>query len=125
MNTFSFVFKVNGGWSGWSTTITWRGSCSTTCGAGTESGFKTRTCTNPTPQNGGNACSGSSTQEQYRSCKVKECPGKLLQTTNIANISYVTFLCLAFNILLPSFEIEYLANVVQKTQFFSSETNTF
>ncbi len=38
---------VDGGWSAWST-----------CNAGT----KTRTCTNPAPQNGGASCSGPSTQ---------------------------------------------------------------
>ena len=42
---------VNGGWSNWS-------ACSASCGPGTQ----TRTCTNPSPSNGGTACSGPSSQ---------------------------------------------------------------
>jgi hypothetical protein len=58
---------VNGGWSAW-------GSCSVTCGAGTQ----TRTCTNPLPSNGGTTCSGSATQsctESVCSCSnaLSEC----------------------------------------------------
>ncbi|VDI64388.1 Hypothetical predicted protein [Mytilus galloprovincialis] len=72
--SYSCKCSVNGGWSGWSTKITWRNDCSTTCGQGIETGYKTRTCTNPAPQYGGSSCSGSSTQTQHRSCKVTECP---------------------------------------------------
>jgi len=43
---------INGGWSDWS-------AQNTQCGY---SGTQTRTCTNPTPANGGAYCSGSSTQ---------------------------------------------------------------
>jgi len=50
---------VNGGWSPW-------GSCSRSCGSGTQ----TRTCTNPSPANGGSQCPGSSSQI----CKLEECP---------------------------------------------------
>jgi hypothetical protein len=50
---------VNGGWSSW-------GSCSASCGGGTQ----TRTCTNPAPANGGAYCSGASTQ----SCNTQLCP---------------------------------------------------
>ena len=50
-----------GGWSEW-------GRCSKTCGTGTQ----TRTCTNPTPLNGGAQCSGESSQD----CNPQECPGK-------------------------------------------------
>lgn len=47
---------VNGGWSSWSA---W-----STCSGGTQQ--RTRSCTNPAPQNGGATCSGSSTES--RSC---------------------------------------------------------
>ncbi len=46
------TYPVNGGWSAWS-------AQSTQCGY---SGVQTRTCTNPSPANGGADCSGPSTQ---------------------------------------------------------------
>merc|ERR1712055_364925 len=51
---------VNGGWTSWT-------SCSKTCGPGRE----TRTCTNPTPANGGSDCPGSSS----KTCNTQQCPG--------------------------------------------------
>ncbi len=53
----SACYSVNGGWSNWSC-----GSCSATCGAGTQT--CTRTCTNPAPFCGGAACAGSATMTQ-------------------------------------------------------------
>ena len=52
---------VNGGWSAW-------GTCSATCGGGTQA----RTCSSPTPANGGSDCSllGPSTQ----TCNNQACP---------------------------------------------------
>jgi len=52
--------QVNGGWSGW-------GACSKTCGGG----IQYRTCTNPTPANGGANCSGLN----YQSCNNQVCLG--------------------------------------------------
>lgn len=53
---------INGGWSDWS-------ACNTSCGGG----IQTRTCTNPSPANGGAQCSGSASQ----SCNIDiTCPGK-------------------------------------------------
>lgn len=56
----SCAVPVNGGWSDW-------GNCSASCGGGTQ----TRTCTNPPPANGGNNCSGSSSE----ACNTKSCTG--------------------------------------------------
>jgi len=52
------VTPVDGGWSAWS-------ACSASCGGGTQ----TRTCTNPTPANGGANCVGSTTQ----ACNTQAC----------------------------------------------------
>ncbi|XP_061196679.1 MAM and LDL-receptor class A domain-containing protein 2-like [Saccostrea echinata] len=57
---------VDGGytdWSAWST-------CTASCGEGTQT--RTRTCTNPPPQNGGADCVGESTQTQ--TCNIQGCP---------------------------------------------------
>ncbi|XP_078378120.1 properdin-like [Oculina patagonica] len=57
---------VDGGWSDWSA---W-GSCTVTCGGGTQT--RTRTCTNPPPSNGGLPCSGPATESQQ--CGTASCP---------------------------------------------------
>ncbi|XP_052089205.1 thrombospondin-1-like [Mytilus californianus] len=49
---------MDGGWSSWSG-INWSTGCSTTCDAGIQYGQRTRSCTNPSPRNGGKPCSGS------------------------------------------------------------------
>jgi hypothetical protein len=57
---------VDGAWSSWSR---W-GYCSQTCGHGSRS--RSRTCTMPTPQNGGNECLGANLET--KECKMKVCP---------------------------------------------------
>ncbi len=56
--SFTCTAPVNGGWTGWD-------SCSVSCGGGTQS----RTCTNPSPANGGANCSGSASQ----ACNTQAC----------------------------------------------------
>lgn len=55
----------NGGWTG----FTPQGSCSVSCGGGTQT--ETRSCTNPAPSCGGDSCSGA-TQQQV-SCNTQAC----------------------------------------------------
>ena len=57
---------INGGWTvftGWS-------SCSAKCGGGQQT--RTRSCTNPTPANGGTDCIGES--EESQKCNLNPCP---------------------------------------------------
>ena len=60
------IFLVDGQWSDYGAVS----ACSKTCGDGTKT--KTRTCTNPAPQNGGKDCVGDATHTE--NCKVKDCP---------------------------------------------------
>ncbi len=57
---------VNGWWSSWNT-WSW-GSCNSS--TGTQSRTDTRSCTNPSPKNGGASCSGSSTRLVSQNCRV-------------------------------------------------------
>ena len=65
-------FDVNGGWSDWV-----EGSCSVTCGSGTIT--RTRTCTNPAPQNSGSQCSTeqAGATETVPCNLLAECPSKI------------------------------------------------
>ena len=57
---------MNGEWSNYEA---WS-DCSKECNAGTQT--RTRTCTNPAPENGGKYCSGSPGQES-RVCNIQPC----------------------------------------------------
>ena len=61
-----FLFLVNGGWSRWGS----YSPCTKSCGTGSQT--KTRTCTNPSPADGGHGCPGSPTDS--RSCNSNSCP---------------------------------------------------
>jgi len=63
---------VNGEYSEWSDF----GECSKSCGEGVER--RERQCNNPAPAHGGSDCVGPSSES--RSCKDKECPGKVLDS---------------------------------------------
>ncbi|KAL9951955.1 hypothetical protein ACROYT_G044715 [Oculina patagonica] len=58
---------VDGGYTEWSIS-----ECSVTCGGGTQT--LTRTCTNPSPSNGGKDCSELGPDEKTISCSEQECP---------------------------------------------------
>ncbi|XP_062618604.1 SCO-spondin-like [Saccostrea cucullata] len=58
---------IDGMWGSWGS---W-GTCSTTCGGGNQN--RTRTCTNPQPQHGGNDCVGNA-QDTPQSCSTNPCP---------------------------------------------------
>ena len=72
-----FVFSetpVNGGYSQWST---W-GSCSQQCAGGTQQ--RSRSCTNPRPQNGGRNCNRLGPGTEKRICNSHSCQGKLFKS---------------------------------------------
>ncbi|XP_062619590.1 A disintegrin and metalloproteinase with thrombospondin motifs adt-1-like, partial [Saccostrea cucullata] len=58
---------VDGGWSAWGS---WKPSskCSESCGNGTLTYVKYRSCTNPSPENGGKKCYGRSSNYSYGFC---------------------------------------------------------
>lgn len=49
------------------------GSCSASCGGGTQTRTGTRSCTDPSPLNGGNGCVGSTTTSESQSCNTSAC----------------------------------------------------
>ena len=65
-----FLAKVDGQWGEWVDTS----ECSANCDGGTKS--RTRTCNNPSPSNGGLACSGVDADEIE--CNTMSCPVKVL-----------------------------------------------
>ncbi|XP_046575477.1 coadhesin-like [Haliotis rubra] len=64
---------IDGGWTDFSS---WDnvGTCSVSCGGGVQTQRKTRSCTDPTPQYNGAACSGSTSQTRTIACNSQSCP---------------------------------------------------
>ena len=67
---------MDGGWSNW----TPYGTCSVTCGSGTQT--RDRKCDNPTPSGGGLLCTKSdgtraSTESDSHVCTLSACYGKI------------------------------------------------
>ncbi|XP_071099962.1 coadhesin-like [Haliotis cracherodii] len=64
---------INGGmsvWTSWS-----EGPCSAACGSAFQNVNRTRSCTNPAPQYGGNDCSGPRFESMKRTCtRLPSCP---------------------------------------------------
>ena len=67
---FDLSRLVNGGYSEWGQ----YGPCSKTCGGGSKT--RTRTCTNPPPQNSGDDCSSLGPASSTAACNTDECPSK-------------------------------------------------
>lgn len=70
-NILSILFNpllVDGAWTDWSS---W-GTCDVSCDIGHMT--RTRTCTEPTPENGGLDCVGSPTDT--KNCNLRTCPSK-------------------------------------------------
>jgi len=61
-------YLVDGKYSAWSN----YNQCSKECGGGSQK--RTRSCTNPAPQYGGEDCVGP--VEESRDCNTQKCPGK-------------------------------------------------
>lgn len=99
---------VDGGWTSFSK-FTWNNDCSAACGVGVESGYRTRSCSNPTPAYGGKTCSGAATEKATRSCKIKECPSKF------SFVLVANFLLTKYN---KCFLFECKLNFVEKTKEF-------
>ncbi|XP_046331621.2 uncharacterized protein LOC124114874 isoform X1 [Haliotis rufescens] len=62
---------VDGNWTEWTVTT---GDCSASCGGGSRTISRTRTCTNPAPSNGGADCVGSATGDYSETCNAARCP---------------------------------------------------
>ncbi|XP_046560080.1 coadhesin-like [Haliotis rubra] len=61
---------VDGNWTEWTVT---EGVCSASCGGGSRTISRSRTCTNPSPSNGGENCVGSRTGRYTEICNTNRC----------------------------------------------------
>ena len=79
---------------GWTDTDEWS-KCTKRCGTGTQN--RTRTCTNPAPQHGGDSCVGEAFQT--RECNTRPCPSKML--------SYSLFLFITILLIIVKYWAQY------------------
>ncbi|XP_046331628.2 protein PIF-like [Haliotis rufescens] len=70
LDLVKLVCKVDGNWTEWTVTT---GACSASCGGGSRTISRTRTCTDPEPSNGGADCVGSDREDYTETCNT-ECP---------------------------------------------------
>ena len=77
-NMHLILFAVDGVWAAWGS---W-GTCTVTCGGGTQT--RSRTCTNPAPQYNGADCPGSDGSSQ--DCNTHHCP-----STSIFSVEMILF----------------------------------
>lgn len=75
LDWFIFIIQVNGGWSDYKSWSSWS-SCDKSCGTGTKTRGRTRSCDNPAPKHNGKTCPGSASNTESVSCKLRECPSK-------------------------------------------------
>lgn len=101
--TASPFFVVDGRWTEWKA---WS-RCSVTCGGGTQT--RSRTCTNPPPQHGGEDCTGEN--EEMRSCNEFPCPSKY--PSFLLRFSYLGFF---------SFRISFAQKPLRTKNRFQDET---
>ena len=69
-NTYKLNVYSDGNWGAWSA----YGTCSVTCGGGTQT--HTRVCNNPVPANGGAACTGLASESvlcNTQICAISKC----------------------------------------------------
>ncbi|CAG2209655.1 Hemicentin-1,Coadhesin,Thrombospondin-2,Thrombospondin-1,Mucin-like protein [Mytilus edulis] len=81
----SMACPIDGEWSSFGSWSPWS-SCNVTCGGGTKSRSKNRTCTNPEPKYGGQTCNGSTTETTAVLCNSMACPTSEEQSSNAAVI---------------------------------------
>lgn len=73
INFLSLLSVVDGGFSDWGN----YSICSSSCGGGNQ--MRSRTCTNPVPQNGGKPCNGPTSES--KECNTQPCPGTFCYNT--------------------------------------------
>ncbi|XP_041356051.1 uncharacterized protein LOC121373452 [Gigantopelta aegis] len=64
--------SVDGRWNDWTTTSV--GRCSVSCGTGLKVLSQVRSCSNPAPQNNGDACYGLAKRDIKETCTLAACP---------------------------------------------------